>query len=102
MTKTKKSKKSGKKEKKQTTHLAGKTVADSCSVASGFKIVVTGALMVTVATLTTPVAAVVMVLPSASVAVMTEPPLPRAARRPSGSTDTRLGFELDQVVVEVG
>lgn len=82
--------------KNKSTHLAGKTVAVSCRVCVGFTIVVTGVLIVTLATLTTPVGVVVTVLPSASVAVMTEAPLPTAVRRPVESTVTFVGSELTQ------
>ena len=62
----------------------------------------TGALMDTLATLMTPVAVVVIVLPSARVAVMTEGPLPTAVSRPVESTVTCAGLELVQVMVDVG
>ncbi len=90
------------KKKKTKTHLAGETIAVSCSVCVGFKIVETGALMVTLATLITPVAVVVIVLPSASVAVMTEGPLPTAVSRPVESMVTFAGLELVQVIELVG
>ena len=89
-------------EKNSKTHLAGKTVAVSCRVCVGFRIVVTGVLMLTLATLTTPVGVVVIVLPSASVAVMTEGPLPTAVRSPVESTVTTFGLELTQVIVDGG
>lgn len=57
---------------------AGLIVAVSCRVWDGLRIVVVGALIVTLATLTTPIAVVEAVRESAKVAVMVEAPLPTA------------------------
>lgn len=61
-----------------TAALAGLTVAESCRVCAGLRMVVGGALIETLATLTTPVAVVEAVRVSAKVAVMVETPLPTA------------------------
>ena len=61
-----------------TAALAGLMVAESCRVWAGLRMVVGGALIETLATLTSPVAAVEAVRESAKVAVIVETPLPTA------------------------